>query len=300
MLTILIPSYNHEKYILECLGSAVDVDVIGKKIIVIDDGSVDATPELVKSFIAKNPKEDIKFIKKKNTGLVSSLNLGLSLVQTEFMYLVASDDVPVHRGIEFCVNQLIEDPDLKFVIGGADNLYWDGSLNSVYRESHLSFFDLNYEEKIKQVFINYPKPLLLQSTVFRTKAIREVEGWDKEIILDDYSIFIKLLIKYSSDTSNYLFNPGLCTVKYRQHDANSAKNYPRQYLMVKQVIDKYAPCNLKNKAIGYRLGFYMMLCLKNGGYRDLGKIVSASNARQLMWAAYIIPVYLYRFITRTL
>lgn len=300
MLTILIPSYNHEKYIIECLKNAVNVNIIGKKIIIIDDGSEDGTPDIVKKFIKNNPKKDIKFIEKKNAGLVSSLTLGLSLVRSEFIYLVASDDVPVCSGIELCVNKLVENPKLKFIIGGADNLYLDGSLSRAYRESHLGFFNLEYEEKKKQVFINYPKPLLLQSTVFRTEAIRNVGGWDNEIVLDDYSIFIKLLLKYSNKSGDYVFNPNLLTVKYRQHGSNSSRNYLRQYLLVRQVLEKYVPFNIKDKAIGYRLGFYMMLTLKNKDYMGFVKVICASSPRQFLWAAFIIPVYIYKYFARKL
>ena len=300
MLTVVIPSYNHEHYVRDCLAAACKINVQYLKILVIDDGSTDGTVDVVNNFMAANRSVSIELIEKPNSGLVSSLNLALSLVQTELMYLVASDDIPVHKGIEFCVARLISDQELQFIIGGAENLFSDGSFDNVYRNSHLSFFNLSDQEKHKKIFIDYPKPLLLQSSVFRTIALKSVGGWDENIILDDYAIFIKLLTNYSGDRGHYLFNSSICVVKYRQHAGNSSKNYTRQYLMVRQVINKYAPLSLRNKAIGYRLGFYIMLCLRNRMYLELKKIISESSFAHIAWAVIIIPVYLFKYITSKL
>ena len=121
MLTIVIPSYNHEKYIVECLDAARCVDVPGRRIVVIDDGSADNTQQIVYRYIEDFQADDISLISKKNSGLVSSLNLGLQIIETEFCYFIASDDVTRPKAIKDCVELLASNRSLQFCIGGGVN-----------------------------------------------------------------------------------------------------------------------------------------------------------------------------------
>ena len=75
MLTVVIPSYNHEFYIEACLDSVCRIDVKNMAILVIDDGSTDDTVKVVEKFIDEHRDLSIDLIQKKNSGLVSSLNL---------------------------------------------------------------------------------------------------------------------------------------------------------------------------------------------------------------------------------
>jgi len=297
LVTIVIPSYNHELYIEQCIIEVLKID-IKKNIIIIDDGSSDNTPIIIKNFITKQ-SFPIEFIQKKNSGLVKSLNLAISKVTTKYVYLIASDDLVNPIGFSKCMDTLISSPSLKFLIGGSENLFTDGSTNNTYRNSHEKFF--KYENKIlrKKLFFDYPKPLLLQSTIFKTEIIRDVGNWDEDVTLDDYSMFIKLFLKYNQH-SDYIFKPNYLLCKYRIHESNSSKNYVRQYSMVKQVIIKYAPSSLKSKAIGYRLGFYIMLCIREKKISILKNLLLNSNLYELFWSITSIPITYYKYKTKSL
>jgi len=297
LVTIVIPSYNHELYIEQCLIEILKID-IEKNIIIIDDGSSDDTPNIIKKFISKQ-SSSIEFIQKENSGLVKSLNLAMSKIKTKYVYLIASDDLVNPIGFSKCVSRLVLDPNLKFIIGGSENLFADGSTNNTYRESHEKFF--KYENKVlrEKLFFDYPKPLLLQSTLFQAEAIRDVGNWDEDVLLDDYSMFIKLLSKYNQ-YSDYIFEPTILLCKYRIHESNSSKNYFRQYSMVKQVIEKYAPDSLKSKGIGHRLGFYIMLCIREKRIVMLKSLIINSNLYELLWSILSIPITYYKYKNKSL
>jgi len=297
LVTIVIPSYNHELYIEQCLIEILKID-IEKNIIIIDDGSSDDTPNIIKKFISKQ-SSSIEFIQKENSGLVKSLNLAMSKIKTKYVYLIASDDLVNPIGFSKCVSRLVLDPNLKFIIGGSENLFADGSTNNTYRESHEKFF--KYENKVlrEKLFFDYPKPLLLQSTLFQAEAIRDMGNWDEDVLLDDYSMFIKLLSKYNQ-YSDYIFEPTILLCKYRIHESNSSKNYFRQYSMVKQVIEKYAPDSLKSKGIGYRLGFYIMLCIREKRIVMLKSLIINSNLYELLWSILSIPITYYKYKNKSL
>ena len=261
MITVINPSYNHENYILECLKGAAEIDIPSKKIIVIDDGSTDDTPVVVQEFIdGPGVGQGITLIQKENSGLISSLNLGLSMVDTEFLYLVASDDVPMAKGIEEILCLFYKSANQKFIIAGGYNLFMSGQTTPVYTEKHKLFFELPVELRDREMFLNFPSPILLQSTIFRTSALRKIGGWDTNLKLDDYPMIVKLLRAFPDKDKDFNFIPLIPVVKYRHHGNNTYKNIEKQFFMVRETYACLAPQDIRNKAIGYRLGYY---CLKS-------------------------------------
>lgn len=272
LITIIVPSYNHEKYIIECLSEVVKIN-LPKKIIIIDDGSTDNTSKIVKDFIDNNKLQNIEFIEKENSGLVSSLNMGLELCQSKYIYIVASDDIPNPKGIKESIAYLEDNPSVDFFIGGGKNFFEDGKQTQIYTKKHEDFFMLHFEKRLEELFLNYPSPLLLQSTIFKTELLKKIRGWDTSLIWDDYPMFVKLL---SNQNHSFIFNPLVETVLYRHHGVNRYKNIEKQFYMVCQALDKLAPKYLKNKAIGNRLGYYSLKALFQVDIKTFVRLLSLS------------------------
>ncbi|CAA6812506.1 MAG: Putative glycosyltransferase EpsE [uncultured Sulfurovum sp.] len=298
IITIVIPSYNHELYIEKCLLEILKID-IKKNILIIDDGSTDNTPLILERMLLELNNQDIEFIQKENSGLVNSLNLAISKTNTKYLYLIASDDLVNPNSFVKCIYTMIAKPELKFIIAGSENLFENSTTSVTYRRSHELFFDNTDEEIRKKLFLDYPKPLLLQSTIFKTEVLKSVGGWDEDVVLDDYSMFIKLLLKYSQH-KDYIFDPSIVVCKYRIHESNSSKNYIRQYSMVKQVISKYAPLSLKSKAIGNRLAFYIMLCIKEKRINMLKTLMVNASTYEILLSLTSIPIIYYKYIYKKL
>ncbi len=104
----------------------------------------------------------------------------------------------------------------------------------------------------------------------KTNIIRKIGGWDTSIIWDDYPMFVKLL---RNENIKFMFNPNIETVLYRHHGVNSYKNIEKQFMMVKQALEKLAPMDLKNKAIGNALGYYSLKALSQGNLKVFGKMI---------------------------
>ncbi|WP_377706526.1 glycosyltransferase family A protein [Pseudomonas protegens] len=275
MLTVLVPAYNHEAYIGECLEAACQIDIEGLKILVVDDGSTDETIARVNECIAANPAVDITLLQKSNSGLVSSLNLGLSQVKTEYLYLVASDDVPSAEGIRRCFTSLASQPQARFCIGGAENFFSESELRTaVYRPEHDRFFRLASELRNTELFTNYPSPVLLQSTIFRVSALRAIGGWDPDLILDDYPTFIKLLRAFPREGEDFLYLPEAVVVFYRHHGFNSYKNIARLFSMFSTVVMSLAPTELKHPAIAKAAAYYLLSGARRGDVAGVRKVLS--------------------------
>ena len=89
-VSILVPIYNVEKYLRQCLDSVVNQTLQDIEIICINDGSTDSSPAIINEYAAKDSR--IKVINKPNSGYGHSMNQGLKLAQGEYIGIVESDD----------------------------------------------------------------------------------------------------------------------------------------------------------------------------------------------------------------
>lgn len=91
LISIIVPVYNVEDYLKECLNSIINQIYKNLEILLIDDGSSDKSGEICDEF-AKNDSR-IKVFHKQNGGQSSARNLGLDKSKGDFISFVDSDDV---------------------------------------------------------------------------------------------------------------------------------------------------------------------------------------------------------------
>lgn len=93
-LSIVVPSYNVEQYVADCLKSCVqqEIDKAEYEIIVINDGSKDSTLDVVNSFVEQNTSANIRVVSQENRGLSATRNRGITLAQGDYIWFVDSDD----------------------------------------------------------------------------------------------------------------------------------------------------------------------------------------------------------------
>ncbi|RXW25883.1 hypothetical protein DM877_27460, partial [Enterobacter cloacae] len=212
--------------------------------------------------------------KETNRGLVDSLNSGLEMANSEFVYFIASDDLVDSEGFNLLYDELCDHDSAQFAMGNAW-VYYTGHkpTDVVYKKQHDIFFSSDDDSLRKTIFTNFPKPLLLQGTIFRTQALKDVGGWDKTLVWDDYPMFVKLFQSFSFSKKEFLFRNDLIVSKYRQHDSNAYKNFSKQLNMVEEAIKKLAPSDLYNTAISRQYAFYLLLAVKSGDYKTAKYIV---------------------------
>lgn len=89
-ISILIPCYNTEKYLRQCLDSIVAQTMTDFETICLNDGSTDGTREILGEYAAKDPR--FKIIDKTNSGYGDSMNRGLEVASGEYIGIVEPDD----------------------------------------------------------------------------------------------------------------------------------------------------------------------------------------------------------------
>jgi glycosyltransferase involved in cell wall biosynthesis len=113
MISIIIPTYNQARFILEAIDSALAQTYSNKEIIVIDDGCTDNTVELITRKYFDVPEDlkpsNLSYYKKPNGGTASALNYGIMKMRGEYFKWLSSDDVLYKHALQDMVWFGVED-----------------------------------------------------------------------------------------------------------------------------------------------------------------------------------------------
>jgi glycosyltransferase involved in cell wall biosynthesis len=223
-VTIAIPVYNGEKYIAEALQSIVNQSVKVDQITICDNCSTDGTMEIAGKFKKDHPDFNVDIVRNdSNLGYQRNFNKCMELAKTDYVLLLAADDLLKKEIVEVESNFLDEHPDFAFVATYSDGIGPDGEL--IHR--HKPKEDQLFEKGQILEFLERNRLYIVPSAVMlRTRCIRETGYWDLHIGPDE-RYWPKLLQKYS------IAILGTALVKRREHPGQTAvKDYKTKYAEV--------------------------------------------------------------------
>ncbi|MFZ2038541.1 MAG: glycosyltransferase family 2 protein [Minisyncoccia bacterium] len=180
-VTIIIPTYNAEKYIAETIDSILNQTHKNIEIIVVDDGSTDNTKEIIKDYI-ENKK--IIYFRKNNGGPATARNIGIKSATGDYIALLDADDIWMSDKLEKQIKFLNKnDLDLvytnRFFIGFKEQKEWIN--NFIYNKNHL----------IRENFI-INSSVLIKTKILRENSFGEVK---RLFAVEDYDLWLKLAFK---------------------------------------------------------------------------------------------------------
>jgi glycosyltransferase involved in cell wall biosynthesis len=108
ILSVLIDTYNHERYIEQAVASAIEQDFPASEyeIVVVDDGSADRTPEIVRKFAPR-----VRLLSKKNGGQASAFNAGFAELRGDVVAFLDGDDWFAKGKLTAVMNALEKEPE---------------------------------------------------------------------------------------------------------------------------------------------------------------------------------------------
>lgn len=100
-VTIIIPAYNEEDVILECLKSCIDQSVPADEILVVSNRSTDKTDEIVEAFIKDNPGSRVKLLhQNEHQGVIPTRNFGFEQATSEVLGRIDADSIIAHDWVK--------------------------------------------------------------------------------------------------------------------------------------------------------------------------------------------------------
>ena len=106
LVSIVVPIYNVEQYLQECVDSLINQTYSNLEILLIDDGSTDNSPKIAETYLPLD--ERVKVYHKQNGGLSDARNYGIEKASGRYITFVDSDDYVSKNFVETLYNNLIE------------------------------------------------------------------------------------------------------------------------------------------------------------------------------------------------
>jgi alpha-1,3-rhamnosyltransferase len=216
LVTMLVPSYNHERFVANTIRSIIDQDYHNLELIVIDDGSIDGSVPIIESLAPDCSKRFIRFefVRRSNGGVASALNHAIRWGRGKYFSALASDDLILKNKTTKTVDILENYANVSAVCGASIEIDEDGfkigkmaTVNRLYGIDDVVLH--NYVLSAPTLMIRYDK----------LRAIGDIPA---HIVIEDWYIWIRLTeqgdkIMTTSDTLAY----------YRRHGFNFSNNYER-------------------------------------------------------------------------
>lgn len=151
-VSIIIPVYNVEEYLEECLDSAVNQTLKDIEIICVNDGSTDNSLDILKKYERKY--KNITIINQENKGLSGARNSGLKVAKGKYVYFFDSDDIIDVNLCKECY-EISESKGLDILTFDASVFYDDDSLESIHKFNYNRKNILNEEVMKGEDYYNY-------------------------------------------------------------------------------------------------------------------------------------------------
>ena len=162
-ISVIIPVYNVENYLSECLDSIINQSLNDIEIICINDGSTDNSLKILQDYEKRDNR--IRVINQKNSGLGATRNVGLSLSEGKYVYFMDSDDYLELSTLEELYH-LAETNSLDIVLFKLINFYDETGekfptpyYDMTFLRDRVQSNVFNYEDVKDFIFRNFPDKL---------------------------------------------------------------------------------------------------------------------------------------------
>jgi glycosyltransferase involved in cell wall biosynthesis len=218
-VSVVMPSYNHRRFLAEAVESVLNQSVRDIELIVVDDASTDGSRDLIQSYRQRDARVRAVF-HPRNEGISRTFNDGIDLASGEYLAFLASDDLWLEHKLE---EQLAAAQAFPGRVIWGDNYYVDGQgafLDAEQQTAHRK------REEIPALSGNLLDALLQGNFIFIWSLLlrRDILGdlrFDRDLIyLNDYKLVLDLAVKHDF---HYVDAP---LFKYRIHGANSILSNP--------------------------------------------------------------------------
>ena len=184
-VSILIPCYNAERWIAQCIESALNQTYANKEVIVVDDGSTDGSLDIIKSF-----GEQIRWETGPNRGGNVARNRLLELSSGEWLQYLDADDYLLPKKIEHQMKYILQCSQVDVIYSPSILEYWD---NDIPRQETLL---VPHPHDVWVLLARWYLPQT-GSPLWRKQAITDVGGWKvNQPCCQEHELYLRLLMEH--------------------------------------------------------------------------------------------------------
>lgn len=238
-MTIIVPVYNTEKYLKECIESILNQTYKNFELILVDDGSADNSGKICDAY--ENQDNRIKVIHKQNGGLSSARNKGIDISKTNYLSFIDSDDILPKNYFSVMLDAMISN-NADIVTSDMKRFQKADEL-----EQYLEFIPNNYcvnNNNAMKLLVNYSEiNFSACSKIFNKKLFKDIQFNEKRIFEDmdimyrliassNKTVIIKNLFYYYRITPNSILNAKYSPKRLVEYDIRKemynfyCNNYP--------------------------------------------------------------------------
>lgn len=270
-VSIIVPCYNSEKYLEQCLQSLINQTLKDIEILIVDDGSIDSTPFIAEDYSKRWP--NIRVIKQKKSGVSNARNSGIKASQGKFLIFVDSDDTIEKDSLDILYNCALEN-ESQFVYGGfrTTDIYNNtiDEYKSIYLEDNNRSMVISYmQNKIGICIGNFivSKGLISDKNILFHEGCKY--GEDREFIIKCLASALNIK-SISKNIYNYRQHSNSAIYKVDIAHFDFADSYIRLKEYLVKVLGQDSVLNAAiNKALLGSLNYSFMMLSRNGIHYNL-------------------------------
>lgn len=237
LVSIIIPCYNHAKYVEQTLESIRADTYPNKEIVIINDGSGDLSDEVIKSWIAKNENNlPVRYISRANKGICATMNELIDLAKGAYLLPLASDDCLYGNAIARRVQVLQNNPGKKVLLN--DALVIDGEGKIIMQSSSTDYWKADKskyytDDDILKSCIKAPR--IAGPVIFYHRSIFDLIGkFPEGLLFEDWYFYQR------AASLQLIMFEDFKVALYRVHGANfSGANTPHALKIAKATMKVY-------------------------------------------------------------
>jgi glycosyltransferase involved in cell wall biosynthesis len=207
LISVIIPCYNQGHFLAEAISSALSQSYANLEVIVVDDGSGDATAEVAARY------RQVRCIRQENRGLAEARNRGLEASRGEYLVFLDADDRLGVDALRVGAASLDSHPDCGFVSGhysliDAEGLPLPHSASACADDNH-------YSALLRGNYIG-----MHATVMYRRSVLEIVKGFDtSRQACEDYDLYLRIAKRFPIHCHHGM------VAEYRQHGSNMSRDY---------------------------------------------------------------------------
>lgn len=207
-VSVIVTAHNYAEYLRECLDSVLKQTFDDFELVVVDDGSTDETPKILRDYSYEHP-DTVRVITLDGKGLPTACNEGIAASEGEYVIRLDADDYFDENILSVEASYLDANPDVDLVYPDYYTIDNDGNILN-----HVRLPKVGEEVKLLD------RSPLAAGAMYRKSAWKELGGYNESLdYQEDYDFWIRFVTQFE------VYNVNLPLMYYRQHGDSMSTNF---------------------------------------------------------------------------